>query len=114
MRIISGFKDYYDYIANQNIDNKIVYQRYGEHYTQQPWPHFIRIDPHKADVANLFDGIDFATIHFCGTRHLFAHESGLFLYDLRAVHELVLNWQSAFDTRYHYEYGRIGLPYRRY
>lgn len=111
MRIISGFKDYYDYIAHQNVDNKIVYQRHCAHYRQTPWPKYTRVGLHKADVIGLFTDITFATIHFCGTRHRLAFDGSAFLYGLSDIHKLILDLRGKDKRLYRYDFGGIRLPF---
>ncbi len=95
MRIISGFRDYYDYIANQNIDNKIVYERHCVEYKDG----LRLVGPHKADILDLFDRKVVCTIHFCGTRYKFIFSEGEFIYDLKIMFDMVKAIKKYEDTR---------------
>ncbi len=97
MRIISGFKDYYDYIAHQSVDNKIVYNRrceqYIADYPNTGPPTFRLLGRHDPTLAGelqfpeAYYRLD--SIHFCGTRHFFLVNNGHVIYNVDEIFELL-------------------------
>ena len=96
MRIISGFNDYYDYLTNSNVDNKIVYNRHCQAYkatTKNGRHSYQLIGPHDPDVGGVLsvsDQVsDIDSVHFCGTRYCFVAKDGHFTYRFDEVHALL-------------------------
>lgn len=96
MRIISGFKDYYDYIANQNVDNKIIYNRQCQAYDtvdKNGRQTYQLSGPHDPNVAHelTFPGKYYDTdrVHFCGIQHPFVAKDGRFVYDPTEIYSLL-------------------------
>ncbi len=96
MRIISGFKDYYDYIANQNVDNKIVYNRHCQAYETVPKNNqqsYQLVGPHDPNVAhtltfpNKYYDVD--SVHVCGTQYSFIAQDGRIVYDPDEMYRLL-------------------------
>jgi hypothetical protein len=99
MQIISDFKDYYDFIAHQNVDKKIVYVRHCVEYKIQHDLHrgyriggYQRVGSHRADMSDLttITGFGQGYIHVCGTQYYFCWHAGRFLYDLAEIRALII------------------------
>jgi hypothetical protein len=127
MQIISGFKDYYDFIAHQHVDKKIVYVRHCAEYNIQRELHkgyriggYQLVGPHQADVSDLGTATGFwqGYVHVCGTQYYCCQHQGRFLYDPATIHALLvrLSRENRPDLSHdpdvkasHSEQGRIGF-----
>lgn len=98
MRIISGFTDYYDYIANQHVDNRIVYNRHCQEYTpdyddKRRVPTYRLIGRHDPDVADTLrfpeHYYDVDSVHFCGKRYFFIVNEGRITFEPNEMYALL-------------------------
>lgn len=94
MRIISGFKDYYDYLAHESVDNKIVYNRHCQEFRLPDQEPVEFVGNNDLDVsrelvfpANYYDA---DSLHFCGECHHFMVVNGYVTYDIGEMYDLMV------------------------
>lgn len=76
MKIISNFKDYYDFIQGKyGIDTKVVYERIPETKTDSKW---WKSGIYVPGFRNIPDGYYFHMIAFCGTLYAIWYNRGKF------------------------------------